>query len=202
MTSVVPHNNVSDVDPRIMRTRDLVISATFELLVEQGFERATIEAIAERSGVARSTIYRNWPNRAELFISAFEIMCSFTNNPDLGSLEDELRALGAELVSGLNDQNWGQVLPSLIGSAAHDEDLKSAQQEFSRQRRELVSKVFQRAICRGEIDETFDTAQLAELFASGFFFRHLMGFEPLDDDFVETQVTFVLSLTDCPTTKI
>ena len=146
MTSVVPQKNVTDVDPRIIRTRELVISATFDLLVEQGFERTTIEAIAERSGVARSTIYRNWPNRAELFISAFEIMCSFTDNPDLGSLEDELRALGAELVSGLSDENWGQVLPSLIGSAAHDENLKSAQQEFSRQRRELVSEVFKRAI--------------------------------------------------------
>ncbi len=178
----------TELDPRIARTRDVVISATAEVLAECGFERITIEAIAERSGVARSTIYRNWPTRADLFIAGFERVCSFQPVPDLGSLRTELHQLGTLLANGLNEAVWGLVLPSLIGSAAHDPDLRHAQEAFSDARRTEVAEVFIRAAERGEIDASTNAGDLAEAFAGPFFFRRLMTNRPLDEDFVQRQV--------------
>jgi len=177
-----------DTDPRVIRTREVVVAATADLLGEQGFDRLTIESIAERSGVARSTIYRNWPTRAELFVEAFEQLCSFPEIPDLGSLTDELRLLGQELARGLTSDAWGQALPSLVGSATHDAELADAQTTFSQRRRAVVAVAFERAMDRGEIAANVQPGDLAEQFAAGFFYRRLLRHGPLDDAFIERQI--------------
>ena len=59
------------VDPRIERSRCAVLEATVALLAESGYGAVTIEAVAARSGVAKSTIYRHWPGRVELIHDAF-----------------------------------------------------------------------------------------------------------------------------------
>ena len=184
------------LDPRKVRTRELVLTATAELLVEQGFERVTIEAIAERTGIARSTIYRNWPNRAELFIEAFDRMCVFPDIPDLGSMVEELELLASELVDGLTNTEWGRALPSLIGAAAHDEELAAAFQGFSNRRRALVAQVFERAAGRGEITGSYSPQALAAAFASGFFYHHLMVRRPLGKAYITHQVNLVMTLAE------
>ena len=55
-----------DTDPRIERTRRVVLDAALSLLIERGYGELTIEAVAAESGVAKSTIYRHWPSRVEL----------------------------------------------------------------------------------------------------------------------------------------
>ena len=57
-------------DPRIERTHRVVLDAAIEVIAEHGFAGTTIDAIASRSGVARSTIYRNWNGRTELMLEA------------------------------------------------------------------------------------------------------------------------------------
>ena len=58
-------------DPRIQQTRQLVLGATLALMAEHGSGAITVERIAERSGVARSTIYRRWPDLPRLYFEAF-----------------------------------------------------------------------------------------------------------------------------------
>lgn len=176
------------VDPRVERTRAVVVDATSELLCEEGFERITIDSIAERSGVARSTIYRNWPDRQELLVQGFEALCSFPDNPDAGTLESDLRAFAGHLVHGLSSESWGRVLPSLIGAAEHDPELKAASREFNRGRRDVVLAIVQRAVERGEVDPERDIELAVIRFASSFFFTHLFTDIPLDDDLVQRVV--------------
>ena len=61
-------------DPRIERTRQVVLDAVLALVAESGYGAVTIEAVAARSGVAKSTIYRHWPGRAELVNDAFRTL--------------------------------------------------------------------------------------------------------------------------------
>lgn len=186
--------SATELDPRVVRTRQLVLDATAELLVEHGFERVTIEAIAEQTGIARSTIYRNWPSRGELYIEAFETICAFEPIPDKGSLAEELELLAADLVAGFSNAAWGSVLPSLIGAVAHDESLALAHRAFADKRRAVVSEVFRRAAERGEISGSFSPEVLAGTFAAGFFFHHVMARLAFDDAFVALQIELVLAL--------
>ena len=66
-----PTDATPDTDPRIERTRRVVLDAALALLVERGYGEVTIEAVAAESGVAKSTIYRHWPGRLELINDAF-----------------------------------------------------------------------------------------------------------------------------------
>lgn len=188
--SDVPHG----MDPRVAHTRAVVLDATVAILAEDGFERLTVEAVAERSGVARSTIYRNWPERNGLLSDAFVKMCAFSEIPDLGSVEAELRYLGEELATGLGGAAWSQALPSLVGAAHHDPTLTAAQQRFSDVRRAGTAAIFERARDRGELVAGADPGRLAEFFVSGFFFRFLMIRRPIDDAFVDEQVAAVVAL--------
>ena len=96
-----------------------MLEAAASLLAEEGFDRLTLEELAERSGVARSTIYRNWDDRSELLADAFDLLCSFAEIPDLGSMRHELEFLARELASSLQSSEWAKALPSLVGAAHH-----------------------------------------------------------------------------------
>ncbi len=186
------------LDPRVAYTRSVVLAATAEILAEQGFERLTVEAVAERSGVARSTIYRNFPDRKDLLTAGFEQMCSFEEVPDLGSMDAELRFVATELVTSLSNEEWAQALPSLVGAAHHDDGLTEAQRRFSDRRRVIMGEIFLRAADRGEIQPGHDPHRLAELFVSGFFFRFLMTRAPMDETFVESQIASVTAAATSP----
>ena len=176
------------VDPRIERTRSVVVDTTAELLAQEGFERITIDGIAEHSGVARSTIYRHWPDRADLLAQAFAVVCSIEQTPDHGTLAEDLRHKAAMLARGLNEEAWGRMLPSLVGASAHDEDLARALLRFNTDRRRDTLALVQRAVDRDDVRADADVTGALERFISPFFLRHLMTHEPIDDAFVERQI--------------
>lgn len=178
----------SGVDPRIERTRAVVVDAAAELLAEEGFERITIDGIAEQCGVARSTIYRHWPDRADLLGQAFSVVCSVEHTPDHGTLAADLRHKTTLLARGLTEERWGRMLPSLIGASAHDEDLQRALTEFNAKRRAEMRELFERAVERGEITGELDLEAATERLVGPFFLRRLMTEQPLDEEFVERQV--------------
>lgn len=177
------------IDPRVVHTRRLVIDAAADLLTTEGFANLTIDAIAARSGVARSTIYRHWPDRAELLISVFDSVGSTAEpaNPT-GPLHCELRLTGTSLARGLSEQRWGQILPSLVGAASHDDEVRRALKVFGRARRAESAEIFMAAIERGEIDGNVDPICEAERFAGPFFLRRLVTADTLNHEFIETQV--------------
>ncbi len=188
------------VDPRIERTRAVVVQAAADLLADEGFERITIDAIADASGVARSTIYRHWPDRADLLGQAFTVVCSVQPTPDHGSLVADLRHKAIHLARGLTDEPWGRMLPSLVGAAEHDDDLRRGLLAFNAERRGESQELLQRAVERGEISGDHDLHGALERFIAPFFFRRVVTHEPLDDDFVEAQLAAVCAALGAPYT--
>lgn len=184
----------TELDPRVVRTREVVVAATIDLLAEVGFERISIDAIAERSGVARSTIYRNWSDRTILLAEAFRELCA-EGPGDLApssSLVQDLEGLAHLLVRKLTSDNWSRTVPSLIGAATGDDSMRELMATFSRQRREEAGAIFTRAIERGEITRSDQLDSALERFVAPFFFRRLMSQLPLDDTFIKAQVEATL----------
>src|SRR5258705_9646437 len=81
--------------PRSEQAGGAVLDAARELYEKQGYAAATIEAIAARSGVAKTTIYRSWDNRAALLVDVLVEMASASVPPPQGG--DPMRAMRAEL---------------------------------------------------------------------------------------------------------
>lgn len=183
----------TELDPRVARTREVVLAATVELLTECGFERIGIDAIAERSGVARSTIYRNWPDRALLLAEAFRHLHRHeTPLASSGNLRADLEALAGMLVAKLTSDDWARTVPSLIGAAIHDDSMKSLACAFSQERRRDATAVVALGVERGEITRPDQIGSALERFVAPFFVRRLLLHEPLDDAFVHAQVAATL----------
>jgi AcrR family transcriptional regulator len=105
--------------PRSEKARTAILEAAFELLAERGFPGFAIEAVAIRAGVAKTTIYRWWPSKADLAIDAF---LSATDEElrlaETGSAERDFRAHIADLAVLLRGQRGRAFAGMLAGSAA------------------------------------------------------------------------------------
>lgn len=175
---------VTSTDPRTQRTRQTVLAATADILLEVGFERITIEGVAERSGVARSTIYRNWPSRAELFVEAFTSIKAAPPAVDVGNLPGDLVGQMNLLADGLRHAEWSRLLPSLVSAADQDSELRDAFDRFSDGRRDDLRQIFSRAASRGEILPVQNVEMVIDRLAGVLFFRRLFGDREITEDFV------------------
>ena len=88
------HSEAARANPRSQRAHEAVLAATIELLWEGGLPAATIDAISERSGVSKATLYKHWPSRTAIAAEAFgRKMAQAIPMPDTGSARGDFREL-------------------------------------------------------------------------------------------------------------
>jgi AcrR family transcriptional regulator len=180
-------------DPRVARSRAVVLAACAELLSEVGFGGVTIEAVAARSGVAKTTIYRQWSSRAELMIDAFRTMATPPVAPDTGDVARDLEHMMLKLARDLVNEPWSRAIPSLADAAARDPELARLHAQFSHECRTPVVAVVARAQDRGELDPDVAPDVVCAALAGPLFFRHMVSREPVDAAFVSALLASVLN---------
>jgi AcrR family transcriptional regulator len=104
-------NGVDKLDGRVRRSRERVLTTTFELLGESGVGGFSVDEVARRSGVAKTTIYRHWPSREALVIDACSRITDEQHVPDTGSLEGDVTAILTNIGQLLGTARWSSVLP-------------------------------------------------------------------------------------------
>ena len=97
-------------DPRIERSRRVILEAVLEELGAVGYGALTIEAVAARAGVGKSTIYRYWPGKLALVEDAFRTLKAQALIPDTGSLHDRIIAF-RDQGADLGPDEMGRALP-------------------------------------------------------------------------------------------
>lgn len=177
-----------EVDPRIERTRTVVLDATATLIGEIGFGRTSIEAIAERSGVARSTIYRHWSDRPELLMDAVACKIAKVSLADSGQLRPDLLALIGEVAEHLNSPDEAPMMISLIAEARRDPKMAAVYERFTGVRFGHIQSILVSAVDRGELASNLDVEQLAEALMAPLFFRAFIRVATLDHGWVEDHV--------------
>jgi AcrR family transcriptional regulator len=174
-------------DPRIGRTREVVLEATSQLLLDVGCERLTIDQVADRSGVARSTIYRNWGDRSTLIVDAVDCVAAMPEPPDTGTLVGDLEIMAERLATNLTEGALGRILPSMVSAASRDCELRARLETLAEVRFGQTRLAFERAIVRGEIGNA-DLEGRVERFIAPFFSRHLLHGWTIDQAFLDAQV--------------
>lgn len=160
------------------RSRESVLEAAIDLLAERGFEGTSIEAISEQSGVAKTTIYRHWEDKAALMLDVIDSLATEPVDPDTGSLAGDLTALARGLAQGLQSGPWAAMLPSLVDVAERDPEVARMNREFTEARHAVVKRVVTRARSRGEIRDEVSDEDVIELVAGPLFYRRLVTGEP------------------------
>ena len=177
-----------ELDPRIERTRRIVLEATAGLIGECGITGTTIEAVSDRSGVARSTIYRHWPQREHLVIEAIKSKVGPLHHVDTGDLRADLVTVLTGLGRMLTSEPMGSLAAWLIVEARRDPDLAAMHAKFTASRRGSVVAMIERGIARGELPADTDAHALAHDLGAMVFYRAFVTREPVDAEFIEGHV--------------
>lgn len=166
------------LDPRVARSRAAILDATVELLLEGGVHLTTVDAIAERAGVSKATIYRHWPSREQLVIDALESLKPHHDLPDTGSVRDDLVDLLGRLRDHL-DSPVAAGFTSMLGAAEHDPELAQLRQEYTAARRRPSELVVERAQARGELPADLDTDLFLSMVVGPLFYRRVVQGRPV-----------------------
>jgi AcrR family transcriptional regulator len=180
------------LDPRIERTRRVVLEATVELIAESGYGAVTIEAVAARSGVAKSTIYRHWPSRLELVNDAFHELKPPVPSPTEGGVRDRIVLLLENLARNVADSTWSSCLPALIDAAERDPEARELHSGLAMAGRQSLVDLIEAGVRSGELAEGLDAELMAEALAGPILLRRLMLHSPLDPSRVRDLVDQVL----------
>jgi AcrR family transcriptional regulator len=180
------------LDVRVRRSRATVLRVTAELLLERGFAGASVDEITRRSGVAKTTIYRHWPNRGDLLRDACSSIGTPLEVPDTGSFEGDVTTLMTSLAHLLRSAKWTSVLPSIIDAAERDPEIAAMYSRLQEGYSAPLQFIIQRAIQSGELPKTADAALLVAALTGPLFYRRWFSREPLTSHFAKQIVRLVL----------
>jgi AcrR family transcriptional regulator len=184
------------VDPRVRHSRENVMTTTYALLSEAGLVGVTVDEVARRSGVAKTTIYRHWPSREALLLDVCAQMGPHFDIPDGGSLPKDLRALVQRVVEQLLAGSYAAILVSLMDAAERDPDLAALLAATQTRLVEVVRAVLARARARGELRRLPDASEVAALIVGPLLFRRLFSHEPLSEGFFRRIVASAVRVAD------
>ncbi|AYY14187.1 TetR/AcrR family transcriptional regulator [Actinobacteria bacterium YIM 96077] len=171
---------------RSARVRAAVLKATLEELVAVGYGLLTIEGVAERAGVHKTTIYRRWGDRETLVLEAMlERGSREVPIPDTGSLRQDLLEYGRAVLASSMEPEVEAVVRAVAAIGDSDPRVAEAARTFWRTRFALASRMIERATERGEIPPPPDAALIAEMVIAPIYFRMLVSRERMDSEFME-----------------
>ncbi|MCB5167500.1 TetR/AcrR family transcriptional regulator [Streptomyces bambusae] len=144
---------------RSARVRAQVLAAVGELLVAGGYDGLTVDAVAERAGVHRTTVYRRWRDVGGLLADVLDAASDDTwRPPDTGSLEGDLTALNQEVYEAL--AGGPGLTAALIAAGFRSSEAAGALSRFWEDRHARCAVVTDRAVERGELPAASDARAL------------------------------------------
>jgi AcrR family transcriptional regulator len=182
--------------PPRSRTEHAILDATRELLAESGVHRLTVEGVASRSGVAKTTIYRRYRGKHELALAVLiDMVETVAAVPDLGDTRAELVRFVDATVRVLDSTLMGRVMRGLVSDLARDEKLAAAFRERVVSLRVAeVRRVVERGIARGDLRTDTDVELAHELLFGPVYYRLLLSGAPLDRRVAPAVVDAVLAV--------
>ena len=175
--------------PRDESARERILDAALEILEEAGYPQVTVDAIAERAGVGKATIYRWWPNKAAVVIEAFRLaVAPEIPFPDTGSLEHDIRLQLERFVRMLRSVK-GRMLAQIVSAAQNDADVAEAlAKTWIGPRRSEARAAFER---KKEWHPDWDAELLMDMMYGPLYYRLMTG-QPLPRGYSESVAEFAL----------
>ena len=181
--------------PRSERAHKAILDAANEILEERGFVDLTIDEVAQRAGVSKTTIYRRWPTKGTLVFEAFSAdFLARQPSPDTGSLRGDLLTALRAWIRVNKGTVKGRTLVGLIAEVQRDPELAEIWREgvigpVRAQHRTIVEQ----AIGRGEVSPDTDPDVVLDLVFGAAYHRLLQSHQPLTDRFAQAVVDTVVA---------
>jgi MFS family permease len=143
--------------PRSPEADRAILDAAIDLFIDEGYEGMSIEGVAARAGVGKTTIYRRWASKEELIVAAIDELIFEVEPLDTGSLRRDLVDVITQLQVVMSSSRAGQVFPRMVPHVAAGTQLGRVYlQRVIAPRFELLRSVLARAAERGEVPADLD----------------------------------------------
>lgn len=167
------------IDPRVERSRHVILRAALEELGEVGYGTFSIESVASRAGVGKSTIYRHWSDKLVLIADAFK-MLQEERDPELvtGSPREKLERILRHVAEIVANSPFSSCLPALIDAAERDRDLRRFHHHFQSEARKPLVKVITEGVASRHFPAHVNPEIAAFSLLGAIFFCRLMTRTP------------------------
>jgi AcrR family transcriptional regulator len=190
--------------PRSEKSRQAILAAASELLLENHhLSTISMDAVAERAGSSKATIYRWWPSKELLALDALfsEWAVGRPDGPDTGSLAGDLLAIVCPWARRLAARPYGSVIAAMLSRVQSDPEFaKVYGEKFLQPLRDEARRSFARAVERGEIPADTDVETAVDLLYAPFYHRVLHLHAPVDNCFASAVVDYVVAAVSRPRT--
>ncbi|MEZ5137593.1 MAG: TetR/AcrR family transcriptional regulator [Acidimicrobiales bacterium] len=160
--------------PRSEQAHRAAIAAAVEVLLESGVEGMTLDEVAARSGVAKSTLYRHFGSKEGLIATAARGCVTEHPTPDTGDLERDFEFLFSRYQETDDKQRFGELLPMLIDAGNRDPQIQAIVDDVLEERRRPLRTVLQLAQLRGEIGPDLDLDNAMAMILGPISYRRLV----------------------------
>ena len=172
---------------------DSILAAARELLAEEGFDGMTMDAVAERAGTGKATVYRRWPSKVQLTVEA--VICArgmaadIADIPDTGSLRGDLMAVRF----GRPADDTTELMSGLMSAVRENPELASVfHEQFVASRVRLMRDLLDRAQLRGELRPDIDLDMVAAVAPAMISYRKMVAGQKVDDAFIVQMIDSVI----------
>jgi len=170
-----------------------VLSATLEVFAEQGYAGLSVEAVALRAGVNKTTVYRRWPAKADLLGAAlFALRDEDPKPPDTGSLREDLVQILRHWAAQMETPRRRAITQSLLLSNT-DPDMQALVRRMREERPAIPALIFERAVKRRELPKGSDTQLIAAALLGPLHTRTYWKREHVDEAFIRALVNLVVT---------
>jgi AcrR family transcriptional regulator len=182
--------------PRDPEADRAILEATIQVLGEEGYEGLSIEGVAARAGVGKTTIYRRWPSKAELVVAAIQRSKAPTD-PTPPAPDESTRDALVRILSGftrtMSHTESGRMLCGLVAEMSRNPELaRAVRVGLLEHRRSIVYATLDRGIERGEIRSDIDREVVGDLLGGPVVMRILLTGGSVAPKFVREAVDTVL----------
>ncbi|WP_236653681.1 TetR/AcrR family transcriptional regulator [Streptacidiphilus melanogenes] len=168
-----------------------VLSAVIDLVVENGMDALTMDAVANRAGVSKPAIYRRWPTKQDLIIAAAESRVGELFVPDLGDFRAELREVLTARLAAYELPGTDRLLVGMMAAAGEPGAVREQYADYTNRVMGQTRRILERGIARGEVRPDVDIRSAATLVAAPLIHRIVAERERPDARFVDDIVDLV-----------
>lgn len=178
---------------RSVEARQKALTAAQDVLGDLSVEGFTVEEVAKRSGVAKTTIYRHWQSGNTLMLDALDCMVHTFPVPDTGSLAGDLEVFMGEVLPVVSDPKLMKTMLGVLAAAVSDPEIAEIHQSMMAERMDPLRTMIEAAKERGELSTDLDTDLVIDVIEGPFFMRKMIRRQPIDESTICQMVDAIVS---------
>lgn len=171
----------------------MVREAVLDELADAGFGEMTVESVAARAGVGKSTIYRHWQGRLDLIVDALEqLNRQPAPEPHTGTAREQIEQLVAHFAEAMADPRLSATVPALIEAAERNASIAQFFHRYNARRRRTLVEVIVSGIDSGELPGHLDPELTASALVGPILYARLMTAKPITAEQIPDLIATVI----------